>query len=188
MRRGETQRLSSRRGAAGAAASPLVKPDVRISRIRLTRKHSLMNMHKNVSCLDHQPVATSDAGLSPLWAEAKAEQASSCATSLRQGPFAPRELPRFVATMNPSDSRPGQAAVMDSGSLVRAFPTEGPPPGRVSQVPAWSVVARRPLSPRGTPSPHVLVAGRPMTGFTISGGLAVPISVTRPKQVHLRYG
>ena len=35
-------------------------------------------------------------------------------TRIRQGTFAPRELPRFVATMSPSDSRPGRPAVMNS--------------------------------------------------------------------------
>lgn len=64
-----------------------------------------MNRHEDCLRLDHQPVAASKAGLSPLWAEAKTEHASSCATNLRQGPFAPPALPGFHATMNPSDSR-----------------------------------------------------------------------------------
>jgi hypothetical protein len=37
---------SSRRGAADAAASPLIKPDGRISRIRLTRDPSALGIHK----------------------------------------------------------------------------------------------------------------------------------------------
>ena len=49
-----------------------------------------------------------------------------------------------------------------------------PPPGRVSQVSDRSFAVRRPLSPRGTRPPQVLVAWRPVTGFTLSGGLAVP--------------
>ena len=34
-------------------------------------------------------------------------------TLARQGSFAPRELPRFIATMAPSDSRPCPATVID---------------------------------------------------------------------------
>jgi len=45
-------------------------------------------------------------------------------TSFRQGPFAPPELPGFVATMNPSDSRPSQTAVMFFRSLSDGFPHE----------------------------------------------------------------
>ena len=35
-------------------------------------------------------------------------------TRIRQGTFAPRELPRFLANMSPSDSRSGQPAVIYS--------------------------------------------------------------------------
>jgi hypothetical protein len=72
-----------------------------------------MNMH-GILHLDHRPVATSTAGCSPLWAEAKAEHAVSCTTTLRQGPFAPPELPGFNATMNPSDSQTSPATVIYS--------------------------------------------------------------------------
>ena len=65
---------------------------------------------------------------------------------------------------------------------------EGSTLGRVSQVSGWSVDARRPLSPRGTRPLQMLVASRPLSGFTRFGGLAVPTGLTRPKQVHLRYG
>ena len=84
-----------------------------------------MTMHEDLLYLDQRPVATSEAGCSPLWAEAKTEHASSCATTLRQGPFAPPALPGFLATMNPSDSQPGQIAVIDSrdpfGTLSTKF-------------------------------------------------------------------
>ena len=63
-----------------------------------------MVMHERTFRLEHQSVAASEAGLSPLWAEAKTEHASSCTTTLRQGSFALPELPGFDATMNPSDS------------------------------------------------------------------------------------
>jgi hypothetical protein len=75
--------------------------------------------------------------------------------------------------MNPSDSRPSRAAVMYSRRPLAAF-LRKPPLGRVSQVPDGSFGARRPLSPRGTRSPHMLVASRPMSGFALFGGLAVP--------------
>jgi hypothetical protein len=48
-------------------------------------------------------------------------------------------------------------------------PHRSSPRGRVSQVPDRSVDARRPQPPRGTWPLHVLVARRPMTGFTRSG-------------------
>ena len=107
---------------------PSSNQDVRISRIRLARRYSLMNRHEDYLRLDHQPAAASKAGLSPLWAEAKTEHASSCATNLRQGPFAPPELPGFDATMNPSDSRRGQTTVIDSRGPL-SLPSSGTAPG-----------------------------------------------------------
>ena len=81
----------------------------------------------------------------------------------RQGPFAPRALPRFLATTDPSDSR------------------RVPPPGaqRVSQVPC--LLFRHVLSPSTPGSPavahtHAFTAG---TGFIDSERLAAPIGVTR---------
>ena len=57
-------------------------------------------------------------------------------------------------------------------------------PDEVSQVPGWSVDARRPLSPRRARPMHALVASRSASGFTPFGRLAALTSVTRPKQVH----
>jgi hypothetical protein len=54
-------------------------------------------------------------------------------------------------------------------------------PRRVSQVPCRSFDARCPVSPRGVRPLHLLVASRPISGFDISGRLATPIRVTRPK-------
>lgn len=99
--------------------SPLVKPDGRVSRIRLTRRHSLMNMHGNELRLEQQPVATSEAGLSSVAGFRQAEPASSCATALRQGSLARPELPGFLATMNPSDSSHSSATVIDSRRQLR---------------------------------------------------------------------
>ena len=160
---------SSRRGAAKAAASPLVKPDVRISRIRLARRYSLMDMHGDHLRLEHQPVATAESCLNPLWAEAKTEHASSCATILRQGPFAPPELPDFHATMNPSDFRRGQITVIYSrGSLPERAPR------RTSQVPGRSVAIRRPQPPRGTAPLHLLIPSRCMLASPYMEGWPLP--------------
>ncbi len=41
-----------------------------------------------------------------------------CTSNPWQGPFAPRALPRFIATMSPSDSRSSQSAVMGSRTLL----------------------------------------------------------------------
>ena len=56
---------------------------------------------------------------------------SSDSACPRQGPLAPRALPRFLATMGLSDSRRGRLPVIDSRPTLRP----GPSPRRVSQVP-----------------------------------------------------
>jgi len=56
---------------------------------------------------------------------------SSDSACPRQGPLAPRALPRFLATMGLSDSRHGPLQVMDSLQTLAARP----PPCRASQVP-----------------------------------------------------
>ena len=56
---------------------------------------------------------------------------SSHSARSRQGPLAPRALPRFPATMGLSDSRHGPLTVMGSHQRLAAWP----PPRRVSQVP-----------------------------------------------------
>ena len=69
-------------------------------------------------------------------------------------------------------------AVMDSRpSLIRITGS----PRRVSQVPDRSFDARHPVSPRRTRPLHVLVASRPVSGFTSFGRLTIPTGVTRPK-------
>ncbi|MCA9078896.1 MAG: hypothetical protein KDA93_27990, partial [Planctomycetaceae bacterium] len=62
--------------------------------------------------------------------------------------FAPPALPGFSATINPSDSRirSRRRYVFRRGIVVDA---QSPTRMRVSQVPEWSVSARRPLTPRG---------------------------------------
>jgi hypothetical protein len=134
-----------------------------------------MNRHEDDLRLDHQPVAASKAGLSRLWAEAKTEHASSCATNLRQGPghppcgSAPLELPGFDATMNPSDSRRGQTTVIDSRGPL-PLPSSGTAPG-LSGSPR---VFRYPLSPT-TPESRAAAHARCFTvhaGFALYGRLA----------------
>ena len=56
---------------------------------------------------------------------------SSDSTCPRQGPLAPRALPRFLATVGLSDSQRSPLSVMDSLQRLAAWP----PPRRVSQVP-----------------------------------------------------
>ncbi len=66
----------------------------------------------------------------------------------RQGPLAPRELPRFYATMGLSDSRHGHQPVIYSRPML----AEKPPPCRVSQVPRCDCPsAPSPITP-GCPS------------------------------------
>src|SRR5262249_17344367 len=92
-------------------------------------------------------------------------------TLARQGSFAPRELPRFFATISPSDSRPCPAAVIDSHRhSLRSLPGLLAH-GRVSQVPRLSFDARCPLSPRVVHPLHTLVASRMVSGFGTFGRL-----------------
>ena len=132
-----------------------------------------MNMHGDRLRLDHQPVATSDAGLSPLWAAAKTEHASSCATNLRQGPFAPLELPSFDATMNPSDSRRGQNAVMSSRVPLSRLPSSRDTSPGLS---GSSRVCRYPPSST-TPGSRTAACAHSFAaraGFALYGRLATP--------------
>ena len=105
-------------------------------------------------------------------------------TRSQQGPFAPPELPGLNATTTPSDSCSSPIAVMDSLDQSRRVPKNPSPPEQVSQVPDRSVDARCPLPPRRARPLQVLVASRPVSGFTQSGRLAAPTCVTRPKRVH----
>jgi hypothetical protein len=128
-----------------------------------------MIMHGDQLRLDHHPVGSLEAGLSPLWAEAKAEHASSCAANLRQGPFAPPELPGFHATMNPSDSRRGQTAVIHSRGPL-PLQSSDTTPGLSG---SWRV-CRYPPSPT-TPESRAVAYTRCFTaraGFALYGRLA----------------
>jgi len=107
---------------------------------------------------------------------------TSDGTRTWQGPFAPRELPRFLTTSAPSDSRHGRPTVMVSRpSLTRSHtPTPGLHTGPL-RFPCRSLDARCPVSPRRTRLLLMLVASQAASGFTTSGRLAIPTSVTRPK-------
>ena len=91
-------------------------------------------------------------------------------TRIRQGPFAPRALPRFLATMTPSDSRPGRPAVMHSRRRCPSVTPDAGPPGRVSQVPR--LICRHPPSPTtpGSPTAALLVASRSVLASPLLAG------------------
>jgi hypothetical protein len=106
-------------------------------------------------------------------------------TRLRQGAFARRELPRFHATVPPSDSRHGRPAVICSRRALH--PQHALPLVHRAGSPRFldgSVGARRPQSPRRARPLRVLVTSRSMAGFTLSGGMATLNGLTRPNQVH----
>ena len=104
------------------AASALFKPCMQISRTRLARTRSLRGMH-------WVPSLAAVLGLSSVRRYEsvvglpQAVLLPSSGPDVRQGPLAPRELPRFHATMAPSDSRLGRLAVIISRpSLIPGRP------------------------------------------------------------------
>ena len=108
-------------------------------------------------------------------------------TRIRQGAFAPRALRRFLAHTPPSDSRPGRAAVMDSRPpWVRRHASVSDHPTGSLRFLDRSVGARRPLPPRRARPLRLLVAWRPVSGFTFSGRMATLTCVSRPNRVHAR--
>ncbi len=90
---------------------------------------------------------------------------------------------RVIATMDPSDSRRGPPAVIDSQAGVTALT---PPPRRVSQVPR--LICPRVLSPftPGSPAGAGGSLDSPAGGrlHRYLAGWPSSISVTRPKRVH----
>jgi hypothetical protein len=148
--------------------SALFKPDVQISRIRLARIQSAPGVHRS-PCLAEGP--------SPVvhWEVVFRSRVAPSGpprrhpgTRIRQGPFAPRELPRFHATMTPSDSCPSPRTVMYSRPWSRRMQTHSSQPGQVSQVPDRSLDARCPQPPRRARPLHLLVTSRPVSGFARS--------------------
>src|SRR5207244_11768209 len=105
-------------------------------------------------------------------------------TCVKSGPLAPRALPRFLATMSRSDSRPTPSDGYGFPSAVARTPA------RLAGSPRTlhpSVVARPPQSPRTARCVRVLVASAPVAGFSTFGSVAAAIGFTRPNQVRLRW-
>ena len=106
-------------------------------------------------------------------------------TCFQQGPFAPRALPRFLATMGLSDAlqdrRPGYVFPWRVGGF-RSHPV-GPP-----RLLGCSFHARCPQLPREARWLPLPVASPPVAGFILVGGLTASTFLTRPNRVHLRYG
>jgi len=88
-----------------------------------------------------------------------------------QGPFAPRALPRFLATTGLSDSPTPNTRLMDS-AYVSPRSSRGWWQGSPS-LPNLTFPARCPLSPRRTPPLFVNISSRRVSGFGTSDGLAV---------------
>ncbi len=84
----------------------------------------------------------------------------------RWGPFVPRALPRFPATMRPADSRHAAARLCLPVS-VGFHPHAGAP-----RFLGQSFGTRSPQSPRQVQWLLMLVASPPVAGFSISGRLA----------------
>ena len=100
--------------------------------------------------------------------------------------MAPRALPRFLATMGLSDSRPGPfpRLLIPSGRWGRLpFPALPGLPGSSTDLFLRAV----PNHP-GRSDECLLIASPPISGFIPSGGLATFTGVTRPNRVRLRYG
>jgi hypothetical protein len=94
----------------------------------------------------------------------------------QQGPFAPRELPRFPTTTAPSDFRPCGTNWL---CIPRRTSKSEPPARRISQVPRFlSRCALSPFTPESRTGAHACVFPA-RAGFTISDRLAALILVFR---------
>ena len=187
-----------------ATHSPLVEPDVRMSRIRLSRRHSPPACARSswlglvVQLLSQAREALRQGAAPSLWPAPLPRQVirrgilgiqaalpSSDSASLRHGPFAPRALPRFPATMGRSDSRP-----QPRGRLCIPAPASGHPPHWAGS-PRFldrSVGARCPHPPRRVRRVRLPVATSPVLASASLGAWPLSPSVTRPNRVRLRYG
>ena len=92
-------------------------------------------------------------------------------TQRRSGPFAPRELPHFIATMSLSDCRRRGIRRLWLPCVPCPVPTaetrlRSGSPGYL----ACSVIARSPQPPRASRRMLAFVASPTMAGFTILGG------------------
>jgi hypothetical protein len=105
----------------------------------------------------------------------------TCVTS---GPLAPRALPRFLATMSRSDSRPMPTCGYGFPHAVVRLPTRAAGSPRTLDS---SVVTRPPQSPRAARCVQILVTSAPVAGFSTFGRVAAATGFTRPNQVRLRW-
>ncbi len=117
----------------------------------------------------------------------KANQTSANLTRrvFRQGPFAPRPLPRFYATMGLSDSRlePRPRLLIPASACRLARHPDGSP-----KFPDCSFRARCLLSPRRVPPVLSIIPSRRMLASPHLAGWPLSFCVTRPNRVRLRCG
>ena len=189
-------------GGQSPAAPALVKPDLQISRIRLSRIVSDTSMHRQLTTPRYK---VSDRR---SWSAWPVSQPSTLLGALNSVVGFPQ------AVLLASDEGINPAGVLRSAGVTPVhryygplrlpaassdgylFPTPvarapchgAPARGRISQVPRRSFDARRPLPPRVAHPLQMLVASRMMSGFNIFGRLTTTTCVTRPNRVRLRYG
>jgi hypothetical protein len=175
-------------------ASPLVEPDVQVSRIRLSRKLSPPAV-RGASPLSWAAQPGSQMRTVPQfrnwgfrrWTRVQAEFPSSYPDVSAFRPLRSTVITRFFATMGRSDSRPEPLPGLCL-PLAR-WPFASGPLHRVSQVPR--LICPRVLSPTTPEGPAVASAPCFAAGVRLhprgrTGHLQVPL--TRPDRVHLRYG
>jgi hypothetical protein len=149
---------------ARAVAPSLLKPDVRISRIRLSQgrfaeRHASRTSRLGCSAESSPPEKE---WLSHNGSKLQVDPFLFANTCPWQEPFTRPTLLGVLTTMAPSDSQPGQTAVIDSRHpLIRRHVAAGSP-GWVSQVDGnvfrdRSFRNRCPQPPRGTRLLHMLV-------------------------------
>jgi len=159
----------------GTTTSPLVEPDVQISRIRLSRKLSPQGSTLAKNQLSRAAKPRSPMRMVPQprgcflrrWTGLQAAFPSSYLNRLASRPLPSTVVTRFFANMGRSDSRTGPSPGL-------WIPPERwlPPPRRVSQVPR--LLYPRPPSPTTPESPVAAspLASPPVAGFIRSGSLA----------------
>ena len=169
--------------------SPLVEPDVRISRIRLSCKHSPSPRTTAVAGTPRSQRAKSRrAELPPSLrrgTRVQAELLSSYQSTLASRPLRSTVVTRFVATMSPSDSRTEPAHGYVFPLAVDGLPTTRPGlPGSSTDL-STRAVPYHPGKPDDCTYPLLhrrLQASAPLADWPL------PLCVTRPKRVRLRYG
>ena len=109
----------------------------------------------------------------------------SDSASCQQGPFAPRELPRFPATTTPSDFRPCSTSwLWIPNRAFWSIPQHAGSPRFLD----FSLGTRCPLPPRRARRVHMPVTSPPMLASPSLKGWPLSISLTRLNRVRFRYG